>query len=93
MHGPDISRSPVPNVALLVAAALSLWGAIYLSASVLWPKRPAGPPVETTTTQLAKAPVRPRAQRVKRVKLAKPRRRAWSGRSLASRTFATNTMH
>jgi hypothetical protein len=43
MHGPETSRSPVPNVVLILAIASSLWVGIYLSASGLWPRRPAAP--------------------------------------------------
>ena len=95
MHGPETSRSPVPNVALILAIASSLWVGIYLSASGLWPRRPAAPsaPAETKTTQLANAPARARAKSVRRVKVAKPRRKGWSRRSVASRTFAANTMY
>jgi hypothetical protein len=95
MHGPETSRSPVPNVTLILVIASSLWVGIYLSASGLWPRRPAAPsaPTETKTTQLANAPARARAKSVRRVKIAKPRRKGRSGRSLAVRTFAANTMH
>jgi hypothetical protein len=93
MPGPETSRGPIPNVPLMVVIALSLWGAIYLSATGLWPKRPAGPPVEAKSTQLADAAARRRAKPVKRIKVAKLKRRAWSNQSLAARTFAANSMH
>lgn len=93
MSGPETSRGPLPNVPLMVVIALSLWGAIYLSATGLWPKRSANPPVEAKTTQLANAPARRRAKPVKRTKVARARRKVWSHRSLAARTFATNSMH
>ena len=93
MPGPETSRGPIPNVPLLVVIALSLWGAIYLSATGLWPKRLAAPPVEAKTTQLANAAVRRRAKPVKRIKVAKLKRRAWANRSLAARTFATNSVY
>jgi|RhiMetdeSRZDD1v2_1073273.scaffolds.fasta_scaffold663632_2 hypothetical protein len=95
MHGPETSRSPVPNVTLILVVASSLWVGIYLSASGLWPRRPAAPavPMETRATQLANAPVRARAKSVRRVKVAKFRRKGWSRRSLAARTFAANPMY
>jgi hypothetical protein len=93
MPCPESARGPIPNVPLMVVIALSLWGGIYLSATGLWPKRPAGPPVEAKTTQLANAPIRRRAKPVRRIKVAKLKRRAWANRSLAARTFATNSMH
>jgi hypothetical protein len=95
MHGPETSRSPVPNVALILVVAVSLWVGVYLSASGLWPRRPAAPsiPKETKTTQLANAPARARAKSVRRVKVAKFRRKGWSRRFLAARTFAANPMY
>ena len=95
MHGPETSRSPVPNVALILVIAVSLWVGVYLSASGLWPRRPATPSVslETKSTQLANAPARSRAKSVRRVKVAKFRRKGWSRRSLAARTFAANPMY
>ena len=95
MRGPETSGSPIPNVPLILVIALSLWAALYVSASGLWPRRPAGPPgpVETKTTQLASAPARARAKKIKRIRAAKSKRKRLSGRSLASRTFASNTMY
>ena len=83
------------NVPLTLALSLALWAVIYLTAAGLWSLRPAGRPgpVEASSTQLARVPVRPQVKPTKRAKVAKIMGKRRAGKSLASRTFATNSVY
>ena len=83
------------NVPLVLALSLGLWAVIYLAAAGLWSLLPAGRPgpVEASSTHLARVPLRPQVKPTKRAKVARVMGKRRAGKSLASRTFATNSVY
>ena len=105
MRSPEMSvETPAaPPVLLVLSSALGLWAVIIVATATLWPPHPVAPQATPTAAPQAANEVRvikmARVTHVSPVTQVRPTRRSKVGKvtrkksSLASRTFATNSIY
>jgi hypothetical protein len=91
MQGTDHADHPAPNVLLMVALALGMWGLVYLGAASLWPRQSPALAVESVhAPQLASLTAPPQMKSPMRTGV-KAKRTRRIGPSLAQRVLRPST--